>query len=157
MDFEERLAKAVERGQHLGHQQAAQREREALTEEELRRLHAKYRLPLTDRIEACLKRLPDHFPGFRFSTVMNDHGWGAVVRRDDVGPARSTFFSRLEMVIRPFSSSHVLELSAKGTIRNKEVYNRQQFQRLTEVDPETFANMIDLWVLEYAELYAAKG
>ena len=65
-------------------------------------------------------------------------------------------FSRLELVVRPFTGSHVLEVSAKGTIRNKEVYNRTQYQRLTEVDPETFANMIDLWVLEYAELYATK-
>jgi hypothetical protein len=157
MDFQERLAKAIERGQHLSQQVAQAREQEALTEEELRRMHAKLRLPLTERIEACLKRLPDHFPGFQFSTVMNDRGWGAAVSRNDVGSGRATFYSRLELVIRPFSSSHVLELAAKGTIRNKEVYNRTQYQRLTEVDPETFTNMIDLWVLEYAELYAAKS
>jgi hypothetical protein len=50
-----------------------------------------------------------------------------------------------------------LELSAKGTIRNKEVYNRTHYQRLTEADPKTFVEMIDLWILEYAELYAVKG
>src|SRR5438552_1662675 len=157
MDFQERLAKAVERGQQLGQQQELAKQKQALSEEDLRRLHSKYRLPLTDRIEACLKRLPDHFPGFQFSTLMNDRGWGAAVSRDDVGTGRATFFSRLEVVVRPFSSSHVLEISAKGTIRNKEVYNRTQYQRLAEADPETFANMIDLWVLEYAELFAAKS
>lgn len=157
MDFQQRLAKAVERGQHLSQQEAQAREQRALSEEELKRLHSKYRLPLTERIEACLKRLPDHFPGFQFATVVNDRGWGAAVSRDDVGAGRATFFSRLELVIRPFATSHVLELTAKGTIRNKEVYNRTQYQRLTEVDLETFTNMIDLWVLEYAELYAAKG
>jgi hypothetical protein len=59
-------------------------------------------------------------------------------------------------VIRPFSSAHVLELAAKGTIRNKEVFNRSHYQRLTDADPRTFEELIDLWTLEYAELYAAK-
>jgi hypothetical protein len=157
MDFQERLAKAIERGQQFGQQEAQAKHQDALSEEDLRRLHSKYRLPLTERIEACLKRLPDHFPGFQFSTLMSDRGWGATVSRDDVGAGRTTFFSRLELVVRPFSAAHVLELSAKGTIRNKEIYNRTQYQRLTEADPEMFANMIDLWVLEYAELYAAKS
>lgn len=157
MDFQQRLAKAIERGQHLSQQQAQAQEQQALTEEELRRLHSQYRLPLTERIEGCLKRLPDHFPGFQFSTLMSDRGWGAAVSRDDVGPGRSTFFSRLELVVRPFSSLHVLELAAKGTIRNKEIYNRTQYQRLTEADVDMFANLIDQWVLEYAELYAAKA
>jgi hypothetical protein len=48
----------------------------------------------------------------------------------------------------------VLELAAKGTIRNKEVYNRTQYQRLTEVDVTSFVELVDLWVLEFAELYA---
>jgi hypothetical protein len=160
MDFQQRLAKAVERGVRVSDEQKRAREREELSEEELKRLHAQYRLPLSDQIETCLKQLPDHFPGFEFSSVMSDRGWGAAVSRDDVGPGpdrkRTSFFSRLEMVVRPFSHLHVLELSAKGTIRNKEVYNRTHFQRLTEVDAETYAQMIELWVLEYAELFAAK-
>jgi len=156
MDFQERLAKAIERGQRLSEQEELALRKRALTEEELRRLHANYRLPLTERIEACLKQLPDHFPGFVYSSLMSDRGWGGVVSRDDVGAGRVNYFSRLEVVIRPFSGSHVLEVSAKGTIRNKEVYHRTHYQRLTQADPETFANMIDLWVLEYAELYAAR-
>jgi hypothetical protein len=112
MDFQERLAKAIERGQHLSQQEAQAKEQQALSEEDFRRLHSKYRLPLTERIESCLKRLPDHFPGFQYSTLMSDRGWGAAVSRDDVGPSRSTFFSRLEVVVRPFASSHVLEIAA---------------------------------------------
>ena len=68
----------------------------------------------------------------------------------------SDLFSRLEMVVRPYGQAHVLELTAHGTIRNKEVYNRVHYQLLTEVHMEQFAEMIDLWVLEFAELYAAR-
>ena len=49
-----------------------------------------------------------------------------------------------------------LEVTAHGTIRNKEIYNRVHYQLLTEANLEQFAEMIDLWVLEYAELYAAR-
>ena len=117
-------------------------------------------LVLTDHIEEALKKLPDHFPGFRFERVASDRGWGAAVSRDDVGRGdggRANFFSRLEMTIRPFSTYHVLELTARGTIRNKEVFNRTHYQRLTEANPSGFSELIDLWILEYAELYAAKS
>ncbi|MFP6657550.1 MAG: hypothetical protein VB853_05170, partial [Pirellulales bacterium] len=62
-----------------------------------------------------------------------------------------------EMVVRPFAAYHVLELTAKGTIRNREIYNRKHFQKLHEVDTDSFVEMIDQWVLEYAELYAAQS
>ena len=61
------------------------------------------------------------------------------------------------MVVRPLGNYGVLELTAKGTIRNKEIYNRKQFQKLAEVDLDSFLELVDLWVLEYAELYAAKS
>ena len=61
------------------------------------------------------------------------------------------------MTIRPFSSVHVLDLAAKGTIRNKEVYNRSHFEKLNEVDTDNYVELIDLWVLEYAELYSARS
>ena len=51
----------------------------------------------------------------------------------------------------------MLDLAAKATIRNKELFNRSHYQRLTEVDVTSFAELIDIWVLEYAELYAAKS
>ena len=161
MDFQQRLAKAIERGQNVSEAKARARAEQEMTEEDFRRLHSQFRLPLTEHIESCLRQLPDHFPGFRFSTVMDELGWGAAVSRDDVGRndapsgGRANYFSRLEVVVRPFSNLRVLEVAAKGTIRNKEVFNRSHYQRLTEADSETFADMIDLWVLEYAELFAA--
>ena len=57
--------------------------------------------------------------------------------------------------MRPASSMHVLDLAAKGTIRNKEVFNRNYFEKLEDVDLDKFIELIDVWVLEYAELYAA--
>lgn len=159
MDFEKRLEKAIERGQRRGdavHAEAAQR---ALSEEELKRIHGQNRLVLSDHVESCLRKLPNHFPGFRYETILDNRGWGASVRRDDLviepSKGRQELFSRLEMVIKPFNSAHILELAAKATIRNKEVFQRSHFQRLSEVDTASFTELIDLWVLEYAELYSA--
>ncbi len=69
---------------------------------------------------------------------------------------RSNQYSRLEMTIRPFSSLYVLELTAKGTIRNREVFNRNHFEKLEDADQDNFIELIDHWVLEYAELFAAR-
>ena len=61
------------------------------------------------------------------------------------------------MTIRPLSEYNVLDLAAKGTIRNKEVFNRNHFEELAVADPDQFVELIDIWVLEYAELYSAKS
>jgi hypothetical protein len=160
MDFEERLTKAIERGERLGNARSEVQARRALTEEELKRLHTQYRLQLSEHIENCLQRLPGHLPGFRFESVVSERGWGAAVLRDDVavgrGKPRSNAFSRLELVIRPFSAYHVVELLGKATVRNKEVFSRSHYQRLTEADPTSFMELVDLWILEFAELYAAQ-
>ena len=60
------------------------------------------------------------------------------------------------MTIRPYSSLQVLELNAKGTIHNKELFSRQHYEQVVDADPATFIELIDTWVLEFAELYAAK-
>lgn len=158
--FEERLTKAVERG-HKRNAERQQAEKEkALTEEQLKNLHTKYRLEFSERIEECVGQLPHHFPGFQCETIYGDRGWGAACSRDDVGAGgggrRANFYSRLEMSIRPYSSLHVVELTAKGTIRNREVFTREHFELVNDVDTDTFLNLIDVWVLEYAELYAAR-
>lgn len=160
MGFDDRLKRAIERGhQRKEARQVEQRARE-LTEEELRRLHSQYRLELSEHIEACLQRLPQHFPGFQFQTVFGERGWGGACSRDDLrlGPAgrRGNDYSRLELTIRPYSHLQVLDLAGKGTIRNKEAFNRNFFEKLADVDPDKFRELIDAWVLEYAELYAAK-
>ena len=158
-NFEQRLQKAIERGHRLGDEKQRAETAQAMSEEQCKRLHSQYRLQLSEHIERCLSKLPQHFPGFQFETVFGERGWGATVNRDDVGigpDGRRNYFSRLEMAVRPYSSSHVLDLAARGTIRNKEVYNRSHFQMLSEVDIDSFKELVDLWVLEYAELYAAK-
>lgn len=158
MDFKDRLQKAIERGQRTGIERSRDEAAQAVTEEEMRRLHGQYRLDLTDHIEECLRKLPDHFPGFQFETIVGgERGWGSRVSRDDVdfsSAGRNNAFSRLEVTVRPYSEYHVLEIACKGTVRNKEIINRNHFQRLTEVDINTFINQVDMWVLEYAEAYA---
>jgi hypothetical protein len=159
MEFKERLERAVERGRRLGDEQARLQAEQAMGEEELRRLHTQHRLALSEQIEHCLAELQQQFPGFRYESVVGDRGWGAAITRDDLvleRGRRGSHFSRLEMTVRPFSSVHVLELTAKGTICNKEAYNRSHFQRLSELDVATFRELIDLWILEYAELFAAR-
>jgi len=159
-DFEKRLAKAIERGQRAGDERARAEAAQALSEKELRSLHSQYRLELSDHIERCLRRLPNHFPGFQIESVVTDRGWGAAVSRDDVDlrsrGRRNNFFSRIELLIRPISDYYVLDLAAKATVRNKEIFARNHYQRLGEVDLESFTELIDIWVLEFAEKYAAK-
>jgi hypothetical protein len=160
MDFDEKLQNAIQRGQRRGDVRAQAQRHAELTEEECKRLHGQYRLALSERIELCMKRLPNHFPGFRYETLIGERGWGAACFRDDLRldrGARASDFSRLEMTVRPYSSSlHVLELAAKGTVRNKEVFTRTYFEPLGEVDIEKFLGLVDAWVLEYAEGYASK-
>ncbi len=160
MDFKERLERAIQRGQRSSDAEARARAEQATTEEEFRRLHSQYRLELSDHIEQCLRELVRHFPGFRYETMVGDRGWGGAINRDDfslVDGRRSSLFSRLELVVRPFSTSHVLDLNAKGTIRNRELFHRAQYQRLMEADLPLLMDQADRWVLEYAELYAAKS
>lgn len=159
-DFEKRLQKAIERGQRTGDLRAQAEAKRAVDEQELRRLHTQYRLELSEHIETCLRSIPQNLPGFRFETIVSERGWGAAVSRDDfvAGRARgrSNSFSRFEALVRPVSQYFVLEVTAKATIRNREYFNRSHYQQLAEVDLTCFTNMIDLWALEFAELYAAK-
>ncbi len=160
-EFDKRLEKAIERGQRAGNLRAEAEAQKALSDRELRRRHTDYRLKLSEHIESCLRQIPEHLPGFGFESVVSERGWGAAVSRDDVEARRGqkpvTLFSRLEMLIRPISESYVLELSAKATVRNRERFRRTHYHRLADVDLESFTGLIDLWVLEFAELYAAKG
>jgi hypothetical protein len=159
-DFQERLEKAIQRGQRSHDAEARARAEAAMGEEELKRLHSQYRLELSDYIEHGVKQLPLHFPGFRYETMVGSRGWGAAIARDDLSMhdgKRENFFSRLEVAVRPFSPMHVLELVAKGTVRNKEIYNRSQYQMLSHVDIANFRELADRWILEYAELFAAKS
>jgi len=159
MDFSERLGKAVQRGRSRAADVRGQAAAEAQSEEELRRLHTNYRLDLSEHIEECLARLPDHFPGFEFQRIADDSGWGAAAQRDDIqitGGHRENYFSRVELVIRPPGQYMVLDLAGKATVRNKEIFRRNHFQQLAEVDLHSFVQLIDNWTLEFAECYAAE-
>jgi hypothetical protein len=158
MEFDQRLQRAIQRG----HQTRQSRDRAAaeqkLSSEELRNRHSGARLELSERIEICLRKMSDHFPGFRYESVLSDEGWGARVTRDDLSLGRGrpgSLYSRLEMMVTPLGAVPIIELVAKGTIRNREVLSRRHFQQLEQVDVESFAELIDLWVLEYAEQYSA--
>lgn len=157
-DLEQRLNAAIERGQRRGRLQKEADRQAQLSEEELRRLHTQYRLALSERIEQSVNRLSHHFPGFRVETLFGDQGWGAACWRDDLSVdsgRRTERFSRFEMMIRPVSDYFVLELKGKATVANKEVFNRSYFEKLQEVDQETFEGLIDAWTVEYAERYSA--
>lgn len=159
MDFESRLKQAIERGQKRSQDNARQEAARALSEEELRRLHSQYRLQVSEHIEKCLEALPHHFPGFQFETIFGERGWGAACSRDDLELGRGkrdTVYSRLEITVRPYSAYQVLDLAAKGTIQNKEAFSRNYYEKLSEVNLAKFLELVDVWSLEYAEMYAAK-
>jgi hypothetical protein len=160
MGFDDRLKAAILRGQRRGDAVARDAAAQAMSEEDFRRLHSQLRLKLSDHIEACVNKLPNFFPGFQYETMYGDRGWGGACFREDlrlVRGQRSNEYSRLEVTVRPYSPAHVLDLAAKGTIRNKEVFNRNYYEELADADEEKFSELIDAWVLEYAELYAARG
>lgn len=159
-DFEERLQKAIDRGQRAREAEGQAAGEEQASVEDLRNLHSKLRISLSEHIEGCLKKLCDHFPGFEYSTVMNEDGWGARITRDDINLVDRTnrsLYSRLEMLVKPFSDAHILEISTKGTIRNKESLNRNNFRFLREVEEQDLKGIIDNLVLEFAEKYSAEG
>jgi hypothetical protein len=159
MSFDDRLRRAIDRGQHRGESAAREAAARAMTEEEYRRLHTQRRLTLSEHIESCIKRLPNYFPGFQYETMYGERGWGGACSREDLRLSRGTRsneYSRLEVTIRPYSSLHVLDLAAKGTIRNREVFNRNYFEELETADEQKFRDLIDKWILEYAEMYAAQ-
>lgn len=177
MDFDRRLQQAIQRGHRIKDAQGQAAVDRAMSEEEVKSRYSVARLNISDYIEGCLKKLADHFPGFRFETIVDETGWGARISRDDlqfsassldalfsggVGkmqPAsqkRENVFSRFQVLVRPLSlQTKIIELAAKGTIRNKEVVNRTQFQFIAQIEEQTLKDIIDNWCLEYAERYAS--
>ena len=160
MDFRERLQRATQRGQQARDDRAREAAAKALSEEQCQRLHREYRLDLLDHIERCLKQLAENFPGFDYEDIANDRGRGGAVRRDDLAIAagrRENLFSRLEIVVSPHNQYHVLDVTAKGTVRNKENFTRNHYHVLKNADLDAFRNLIEQWVLDYAEVYASSA
>lgn len=158
-EFEERLKNAVARGSSRAESLQAAEERKRQEAEELKRLHTKYRLELSEHIEHAIKKLIDMFPGFRYQSVFSDAGWGSACLRDDLiieKGTRSNKYSRLEIVVRPVNEFSVLDLQAKGTIADRELMTRSLYHPIAQVDITKFRKAVDDWIIAYAELYAMK-
>ncbi len=156
MEFEDQLKAAIERGrQRRAHDREAAQQRR-MTESELRTRHNELRLHLSEHIERSIRKLIEHFPGFEFEVLYGERGWGAAIYRDDqLSPGRRAY-SRLDIFVRPLSSLQLVDLFAKGTVRNRELFSRNGYQEIESADVEQLEQWIDTWVLEYAELFAAQ-
>lgn len=161
MDFDNRLQRAIQRGEQARVEAGRAAAARELSAEEQKSVYSRTRLQIIEHVEDCLRKLADHFPGFTFQPVMRDDAWGASVSRDDLavqrGEGPKALYSRLEMTVSAPGTAAIIELVGKGTIRNKEAFHRRNFQRLNQVDVLSFNELIDLWSLEYAELYAASA
>ena len=161
MDFNERLEKAIRRGQHARDEADRSAQKQTMSEEDARNRHSAARLNLSEYIEDCLRKLTEHFPGFRFETIVNEKGWGAKINRDDLrlgGGRRENHYSRFEVLVSPFDTeTKIVSVTAKGTVQNKELVNRSHFQYIAEFDEDGFRESIDLWILDFAEQYSARS
>ena len=160
MDFDQELKNAIARGSRSRDTQSQAAQSAAMSAEEQKNRYASMRLHLSDEIEDRLRKLADHFPGFEFSTIMGEEGWGSRITRDDLrlnrGKSSEALYSRLEMLIPPKGTTPIIELIAKGTIRNREIFSRRHYQYLDDADLSGFASLISLWSVEYAEQFAAQ-
>lgn len=157
-EFQSRMDAAIARGKRRADAKESAKRAAKMSEEERRRLHTQYRLELSESIEKAVHQVSDHFPGFRIEGLFGEVGWGTACFRDDLAinsGQRQNRYSRLEMVIRPYSDLGVLDLKAKGTVANREIFNRGHFVAVTEVEIEEFHELVQTWAIEYAEMYAA--
>jgi hypothetical protein len=157
-DFEERLKKAIELGQKTHAARQAEVKHAEWTASRLRIRHNDFRLSLSERIEGTLKALVNQLPGFEYENIFGDRGWGGAVSRDELDLKRGqrrTIFSRLELTIKPLTELSIVEIAAKGTVGNREIFVRSHHRPVQESEPEEFFDIIDRWVLEFAQLYSS--
>lgn len=154
MDFDKQLQSAIERGKNRGDAEAEAKREKKLSKEELRNRHTEFRLKLSEHIEHGLKKLCEHFPGFDYETIYGEKGWGGGLSRDDLNRGGS-YFSRVEVMVRPLNEFNVVNISGKGTIHNKEVFAWNHFEEIPTSELDDFVAKIDSWILMYAEKFAA--
>ncbi|QDT34833.1 hypothetical protein [Thalassoglobus polymorphus] len=158
MNFDDRLKRAIQRGVKDKDERTRAEVEEKLSLDQLRTMHSGFRLELSEHVEECMKRLVDHLPGFEYQTVLGEDGWGGRLTRDDIhlvpGKSPESRYSRFEMTVSPFTPTAIVELVTKGTVRNREIMNRKNYQKVDDFDVESFREMIDLRVLEFAEQYS---
>jgi len=161
MDFESELEKAIQRGKSMGEAQNDANKQAATSKEQLRNKHNELRLNLSEHIETGLDKLSNHFPGFEYETLYGHRGWGGAVARNDIdrGPdgKTGTFFSRCEITVRAQNEFDVVNITGKGAIRDKEIFTWNHFEDIPKADQAEFEAVIDRWILEYAEQFAARS
>ena len=156
-DFENKLKEAIERGQRVGDARQEEIQRQRMSQEELKRRHTDFRLKLSERIEQGLKALAHQLPGFDYETVYGERGWGGAALRDELNiheGKRTNLYSRIEMTVKPFSEMQIVNLVGKGTVRNREVFTRNFYRGIAEADEAEFLDLVDRWILEYAQTYS---
>lgn len=160
MDFDSELEAAIQRGQQRNELQQQTARLAEMSAEEIRKRHNEFRLNLSEHIESCLKKLEIHFPGFEYETIYGERGWGGAVSRNDLDRGRNgragSFFSRLEMTVRPQNEFNVVNIAGKGTIRDKELFNWNHYENISDAKQDSFEQMIDKWILQFAEQFAAR-
>ena len=157
-DFDEQLKQAIQRGLKTNIARQKEAEKQQMGVEELKRLHTDFRLAIPERIEQTMKALVLQLPGFEYENIYCDNGWGGAVARDELniqGGKRSNVYSRLEITIKSFSELAIVNLVSKGTVKNKEIFARKHHRPVGEAKVDEFLEMVDRWVLEFAQLYMA--
>ncbi len=157
-DFEDQLKKAIERGQRTNEARQVEEKLAQLTADQLRIQHNDSRLKLSDRIEKTLKAMINHLPGFEYENIYGERGWGGAVARDELlitrGQRRKAY-SRLEITVKPFSEMAIVDMAGKGTVKNREIFTRSHYRSVQDVEIGGFLELVDRWVLEFAQLYMA--
>ncbi|MEQ1904504.1 MAG: hypothetical protein ABL888_09990 [Pirellulaceae bacterium] len=153
MNFEDQIKKAIDRGRQTGQISQEASRAAQLTQDELKRRHSAYRLELSEYIEQTLRKVPNLVPGFSFETVYGDRGWGGAIARDDIQRG-GTFYSRLELSVRPAGEYGLLTIVGRGTIKNREVLSWNHFAEIADVETNAFKKLIDAWILQYIEMFS---
>ncbi len=160
MDFEDQLQKAIQRGQERTAARSSAKKQAETSKEEIRNLHNAFRLNVSEHIETCLKQLALHFPGFDYETLYGTKGWGGALSRNDIdrGPdgKAGSFFSRIELTVRPQNEFNVVNITGKATIRDKEIFTWNHFEDILEAKQDSLEQMIDKWILQFAEQFASR-
>lgn len=157
-DFEDQLKKALERGQRANDARQVEEKLAQLTADQVRIQHNDCRLQLSERIEKTLKAMINQVPGFEYENIYGERGWGGAVSRDELSITRGQrrmVYSRLELTVRPLSEMAIVDLAGKGTVKNREIFTRSHYRPIQDVEIDEFLEMVDRWVLEFAQLYMA--
>ena len=157
-NFDDQLKQAIQRGMKTNLARQKEVEKQQMNAEDKKRCHTDFRLAISERIEQTLGQLINQLPGFEYENIYGDKGWGGAVSRDELNiqrGKRNNVYSRLEITVKPFTELSIVNMNAKGTIKNKEMFTRRHHQQVSEAEMSEFLEIVDRWVLEFAQLYSA--